>query len=85
LAPNRLPGPNPVRKAELIIETPFELTVLGQTFRLDSNERAGLGPFAGLHPDTAADVLMSRGGELVVTFLSVTRSGVLFRGVFSEL
>jgi hypothetical protein len=56
-----------------VIETPFDLTVDDQTFRLDPNERAGLGRFAGLYPDTAVDVLMSRNGELLVTFLSNAR------------
>jgi hypothetical protein len=55
-------------EAELVIETPFELTAAGRTYQLDPNHRGELGAFAALYPDTAADILMSSEGELGVTF-----------------
>jgi hypothetical protein len=59
--------------AELVIETRFELTAVGRSYQLDPNDRGGLGPFAALYPDTAADILMSPDGELGMTFASGTR------------
>jgi hypothetical protein len=63
-------------QAELVIETPFTLTVRGRSNRLDPNDRAGLGPFTALYPDTAADILMARNGDLGMTFASGTRLNV---------
>jgi hypothetical protein len=60
-------------EAELVIETPFELIVAGQTYQLDPNDRAELGPFTALYPDTATDILMSSNGTLGVTFASGTK------------
>lgn len=60
-------------KAELVVETAFELTVAGQSHRLDPNDRAGLGPFTALYPDRATDILMSSEGERSVTFASGAR------------
>jgi hypothetical protein len=54
-------------EAELVIETPFELTVMGKSHELDPNDRGGLGPLAALFPDTATEILMSKEGELGVT------------------
>ena len=59
--------------AELIIETPFELTAAGRWYQLDPNDRGGLGAFAALYPDTVADILMSLDGELSMTFASGAR------------
>jgi hypothetical protein len=60
-------------EAELVIENPFELTVMAQSYRLDPIDRAELGPFAALYPDIASDIVMSVRGELGVTFESGTR------------
>ena len=60
-------------EAELIIETPFELTAASRSYQLDPNDRGGLGPFAALYPDTAADILMSPNRELGMTFASGAR------------
>jgi len=60
-------------EAELVIETPFELTAAGRSYQLDPNDRGGLGAFAALYPDTAADILMSPDGELGMTFVSGAR------------
>jgi hypothetical protein len=57
-------------QAELVIETPFVLTTMGRRYQLDPNDRVGLGPLTALYPDTATDILMSRSGELSVTFAS---------------
>lgn len=57
-------------QAELVIETPFLLAANGERYQLDPNDRAQLGPLAALYPDTATDVLMSRNGELSLTFTS---------------
>jgi hypothetical protein len=43
-------------EAELLIETPFELTTGARSYRVDPNDRGGLGPFAALYPDAAADI-----------------------------
>jgi hypothetical protein len=59
--------------AELVIETPFQLTVTDQSYPLDPNDRARLGPFTTLYPDTARDILLSIRGELGVTFESGSR------------
>jgi len=37
-------------EAELVIETPFELTVADESYDLDPNDRSRLGPFAGSIP-----------------------------------
>jgi hypothetical protein len=60
-------------EAELVIETPFELTVTGQSHQLDPNDKGGLGTFTALYPGTATDILMSREGELSVTFNSTAK------------
>lgn len=57
-------------QAELVIETPFLLTTMEQRYQLNPNERIGLGPLTALYPDTATEVLMSRNGELSLTFAS---------------
>src|ERR1700683_4493811 len=57
-------------EAELVIETPFELTAAGGSYQLDPDDRGGLGAFAALYPDTTADVLMSPDGDLGMTFAS---------------
>jgi hypothetical protein len=61
------------RRCSVGIETPFELTVTDQSYPLDPNDRARLGPFTALYPDTARDILMSIRGELGVTFESGSR------------
>jgi hypothetical protein len=55
---------------EVVIESPFDLTVDGRTHRLDPNARAMLGPLLAMYPDTITEASADADGVLRLTFVS---------------
>jgi len=57
-------------EAELQIEGPFALRVLGNEHQLDPADRSGLGPLLAVYPDTAQTAAMDPDGTLRLLFVS---------------
>ena len=54
---------------EIVIETPFSLTVGGATHLMDPEDRGGLGPLLALYPDDVETAWVDDDGQLAVAFL----------------
>jgi hypothetical protein len=57
-------------RTEVVIESPFRLTVGDAVYDLDPNDRSGLGPLLALYPDTLDRLTMSARGTLTLSFVS---------------
>ena len=59
-----------VGEVEVVIESPFTLTVDGREYLLDPGERRGLGPLLALYPDTLTEASTRSDGTLLLAFAS---------------
>ena len=57
-------------RTEVVIESPFRLTVGDARHDLDPNDRSGLGPLLAVYPDILDRISMSSRGTLTLTFVS---------------
>jgi hypothetical protein len=55
---------------EVVVESPFVLTIADTDYALDPGEREKLGPLLGLYPDTLGSASVDDDGTLRLTFAS---------------